>query len=127
MVCISHRIQKKMSYGGRRKKRAIEREKKRREKRQTHGMSHEKKTGLTLCFFFLVRSLFHRQVEKGIVVWLPFLYVVITVLLLFSFFLIYISNAGDSFLNYSFVEILDTRKTKTKNDGLVEFFCGYCR
>jgi len=68
MVCISHRIQKKMSYGGRRKKRAIEREKKRREKRQTHGMSHEKKTGLTLCFFFLVRSLFHRQVEKGIVV-----------------------------------------------------------
>jgi hypothetical protein len=41
-----------------------------RERRQTYGMSHEKKLGLRLhsVFFFLLRSLFHRQVGVEIVV-----------------------------------------------------------
>lgn len=57
MVCISHRIQKKVAKQEKEREESDRKEEKDEREGQMHGMSHEKKLGLLYSVFFLSRSL----------------------------------------------------------------------
>jgi hypothetical protein len=125
MVCMSQRIQKKSRKRGKESDRKEEKG----EKGDTaHGMSHKKKAELTCCFF-LSRSLrifiASRSRNSSTATHLH----TSSSPCYFFFFKkkIYISNADDSSLNYSFIELIDVKKPTIKFDDLCGFFCDYSR